>query len=50
MLVARADPKDGPRIETMLGEALNSARALGLAALESRIGTLTNELAGRQFE
>jgi hypothetical protein len=50
MLIARADRKDGPRIETLLAEASSSARALGLAALESKIGTLTNELAGRQFE
>lgn len=38
MLGARADAKDRPRIKALLAEALLTARALGLAALEDKIG------------
>lgn len=42
MLGARGDANDLPRIERLLGEASVAARALGLTALEARIGKAGN--------
>lgn len=47
MLRARAEAKDSPQIERLLGEASVAARALGLTALEAKIGRLEGGLARR---